>query len=96
MKTATFFIKDYCVSYAAGVARARVCKDAAGCECAGERARIEAENMILPFFSLGNFTDNLMQRHTKATRTKQDSTGKQGALSKQHDVVFRGSELLTQ
>ena len=93
MKTATFFIKDYCVSYAAGMARARVCKDAAGCECAGERARIEAENMILPFFSLGNFTDNLMQRHTKAARTIEV---KQGALSKQHDVVFRGSELLTQ
>ena len=35
------------------------------------RTRIEVENMILPFFSLGNFTDNLMHR-TKAVAMAQE------------------------
>ena len=45
------------------------------------RTRIEVENMILPFFSLGNFTDNLMHR-TKAVAMAQERKRNEASYQK--------------
>ena len=42
-------------------------------DCKG--TRIEVENMILPFFSLGNFTDNLMHRTKRNEASYQKYSG---------------------
>ena len=50
------------------------------------RTRIEVENMILPFFSLGNFTDNLMHR-TKAVAMVQERKRNEASYQKRSGWV---------
>ena len=53
------------------------------------RTRIEVENMILPFFSLGNFTDNLMHR-TKAVAMAQERKRNEASYNQKHSGWVSG------